>query len=111
MIDGLLVGLSTALSLKMILMVVALILLFPAITRENETVLLITCILVFIGTWIDKGFGLITAGFVPNMLHQVHEYTPTLPEVLIAVAIWALGILILTILYKIVVSVKEEVRA
>ena len=95
---------------SMIFMVIALILLFPAITRENETVLLVTCILVFIGTWIDKGFGLITAGFVPSTLHHVHEYIPTFLEVLITVSIWALGLLILTVLYKIAISVKEEVR-
>jgi molybdopterin-containing oxidoreductase family membrane subunit len=96
---------------SMFLMVVALILLLPAITRENETVLLVTCILVFVGTWIDKGFGLITGGFVPNQLHQVHEYMPSLPEVAITVAIWCIGLLILTVLYKIAVTVKEEVQA
>jgi molybdopterin-containing oxidoreductase family membrane subunit len=38
----------------------------------------------------------------------VNEYVPTIPELTIALAIWATGFLILTALYKIAVRVKEE---
>jgi len=55
--------------------------------------------------------GLISGGFVPNPLHHVNEYVPTIPELVITLAIWCAGFLVLTILYKIVVSVKEEVTA
>jgi Ni/Fe-hydrogenase subunit HybB-like protein len=95
---------------SMILMVVSIILLVNPVTRKNETVLIVACITVFVGTWIDKGLGMISGGFVPNPLHHVNEYVPTLPEILIAVAIWAIGFLVLTALFKIAVTVKEEVE-
>ena len=93
------------------LMLISIILLVNPITRKNEGVLTVACIATFIGTWIDKGLGMISGGFVPNPLHHVNEYIPTIPEILIALGVWALGFFILTILFKIAVSVKEEVRA
>jgi Ni/Fe-hydrogenase subunit HybB-like protein len=96
---------------SMALMVLALILLIPPITRHNEGVLAVACVMLFIGAWIDKGLGLISGGFVPNPLHQVHEYMPTFPEVMITIGVYAVGALLLTILYKITIGVKEEVRA
>ncbi len=83
-------------------------LIIPAI-RKDEALLAVGCILVIVTTWIDKGLGLVTGGFVPNPLHRVTEYWPTVPEALITLGVWAIGFLILTILYKIAVSVKEEV--
>ena len=94
---------------SMILMVVSIILLVNPVTRKNETVLVAACITVFVGTWIDKGLGMISGGFVPNPLHHVNEYVPTVPEILISIAVWAIGFLVLTILYKIGVTIKEEI--
>ena len=94
---------------SMILMVLSIILLVNPLTRKNETVLAVACITVFIGTWIDKGLGMISGGFVPSPLHHVNEYVPTVPEVLISVGVWATGFFVLTVLYKIAVTIKEEV--
>jgi Ni/Fe-hydrogenase subunit HybB-like protein len=96
---------------SMALMVLALILLIPPITRHNEGVLAVACVMLFIGAWIDKGLGLISAGFVPNPLHEVNEYMPTFPEVMITIGVYAVGALVLTIFYKITIGVKEEVHA
>jgi molybdopterin-containing oxidoreductase family membrane subunit len=96
---------------SMALMILALVLLIPPITRHNEGVLAVACIMLFIGAWIDKGLGLISAGFVPNPLHEVNEYMPTFPEVMITIGVYAVGALVLTILYKITIGVKQEVRA
>jgi molybdopterin-containing oxidoreductase family membrane subunit len=90
--------------------IAALLMVSPKI-RQNETTLALTCGLIIITTYIDKGLGLISGGFVPNPLHQVNEYMPTVPEILITLGVWATGFLILTILYKVAVSVKEEIRA
>ncbi len=84
-----------------------LILLFKS-NRQNETVLGITCVVLFLALWIDKGLGLIVGGFIPNPLHQVREYHPTAVEIFITIGVWALGFLILTFLYKIAIGVKEE---
>ncbi len=79
--------------------------------RRDERMLAILCGMVIVTTWIDKGLGLITGGFVPNPLDKITEYWPTVPESLITLGVWALGFLILTILYKVAVSIKEEIRA
>jgi Ni/Fe-hydrogenase subunit HybB-like protein len=91
-----------------ILAVIALFLLVPPKFRKNEKLLVVACIATFISLWIDKGFGLIVGGFVPNPFERITEYWPTLPETLITLAVWAIGFLVLTILYKIAVSIKEE---
>lgn len=83
-------------------------LVFPQI-RKNESLLAIACIATFFSLWIDKGFGLVIGGFVPNPFERITEYWPTIPEALITLAVWAIGFLVLTILYKIAVSIKEEV--
>ncbi len=95
---------------SMALMVLAIILLVNPITRKNETVLAVACVTVFIGTWIDKGLGMISGGFVPSPLHHVTEYAPTIPEIIITLGVYAVGFLVLTVLFKIVVSVKEETK-
>lgn len=91
------------------LMLVSIALLINPAVRRNENILAVACVTVFAGTWIDKGFGLVVGGFVPNPLHKITEYWPTVPEVLISLGVWAAGFLILTLLYKIAISVKEEI--
>ena len=91
--------------------VLALLLLIVPATRRNENTMILACISVFISTWIDKGFGLVIGGFIPNPFEKVFEYWPTLPEVVISLGVWAMGFFVLTVLYKIAVSVKEEVVA
>jgi Ni/Fe-hydrogenase subunit HybB-like protein len=94
---------------SMALMLIAIILLVNPATRKNETILIVACICVFAGTWIDKGLGMISGGFVPNPLHHVNEYVPTIKEIIITLGIWAAGFFVLTILYKMAVTIKEEV--
>ena len=89
--------------------ILALLLLIVPASRRNEKTLILACISVFISTWIDKGFGLVIGGFIPNPFEKVFEYWPTFPEVVISLGVWAMGFLVLTVLYKIAVSVKEEV--
>ena len=95
---------------RVILLAGIILLLIPA-ARRNEKVLGVACVFTFIGIWIDKGMGMVAGGFVPNPLHEVNEYFPTFPEVMIAIAVYATGFLILTILYKVFVGVKEELAA
>jgi molybdopterin-containing oxidoreductase family membrane subunit len=90
----------------MALAAASLVLLLAPRYRHNEKLLAAACGIVFLSLWIDKGIGLIVAAFVPSPLGAVTEYTPTLPELLIVAAIWAVGSLILTVLYKIALSVR-----
>ncbi len=96
---------------SLLLMVVGIIMTVNPATRKNETTLAWACVVIIVGTWIDKGLGMISGGFVPNPLHEINEYAPTLPEIGITIGVYAAGALVLTILYKIAVGVKEEVRA
>jgi molybdopterin-containing oxidoreductase family membrane subunit len=94
--------------LSSILAVVSLaILVFPHL-RRNESILAFACIALFSSLWIDKGFGLIIGGFVPNMFEGITEYWPTMLETLITAGVWAIGFLILTVLYKVAIAVREE---
>jgi Ni/Fe-hydrogenase subunit HybB-like protein len=91
--------------------VLSLILLIIPSTRRNEETLAVACASVIVATWIDKGLGLVIGGFTPNPFERVTPYWPTTPEILITLGVWATGFFILTVLYKIAVSVKEEVAA
>jgi molybdopterin-containing oxidoreductase family membrane subunit len=90
------------------LAIVSIVLLIHPATRRKEAVLAVASIAVFVSVWIDKGLGLIATGFIPSPTGMVTEYLPTLPEVLITAGVWALGFLILTVFYKVAVSVKQE---
>jgi [DsrC]-trisulfide reductase subunit P len=89
----------------------SLVLLIIPSTRRNEDTLAVACGSVIVATWIDKGLGLVIGGFTPNPFERVTPYWPTTPEILITLGVWATGFFILTVLYKIAVSVKEEVAA
>lgn len=91
-----------------ILAVVSLLLLVVPQWRRSERILAFACGALFISLWIDKGFGLVVGGFIPNPFEGVTEYWPTLRETSIALGVWALGFLVLTLLYKIAISVREE---
>lgn len=96
---------------SVILMALGVLFLVNPVTRRNEKILPWTCLIVFIGTWIDKGLGMISGGFVPSPLHHYTEYIPTSKELIITLGVYAAGALVLTILMKIAVTVKEEVSA
>lgn len=93
---------STGLSLLAVL-----ILLNPGL-RERPAVLGFACTIVIIAIWIEKGLAMVVAGFVPSPLGKVTTYTPTAPELLISLAIYGVGALILTLLYKIALSVRGQ---
>ncbi len=94
---------------SVLLGIFSLILLIPPKTRNNETTLIVALIALVLSTWLEKGLALVVAGFIPNMFNRVVEYFPTVPELAISVGVYSLGILILTVLFKIALEVKKEV--
>lgn len=96
---------------SVLLAVASLVLLLVPRFRHNERILAVACVTVFLSLWIDKGIGLIVGGFVPSPLGAVTEYAPTLPEISIALGIWAVGFLMITVFYKITLSVREYLGA
>ncbi len=91
-----------------IMAILATILLVIPQTRNDEVILPISCVLVFVSLWIEKGISLVVGGFIPNPLDKITEYAPTVPEIMITIGIWALGALILSILYVVAVKVKLQ---
>jgi len=90
------------------LMLLGIVLLLNPKVRKKEGLLALACLIVFIGTWIDKGMGLVVTGFIPNPFDKITEYVPTFPEVLITLGVYGLGFLILTVLYKIVITTRRS---
>lgn len=87
---------------------ISLVLLITPRYRRNERILAVACAMVFLSIWIDKGLGLIVGGFVPTPLGHVVSYVPTVPEMAITLSIWAVGLVMITVFYKIALSVREE---
>jgi molybdopterin-containing oxidoreductase family membrane subunit len=87
--------------------VIALALLLVPRLRAKEALLAAAAVLVFGSLWIEKGLGLIVGGLVPSPLGSVTRYSPTVPEWTIVSGVWAIGALMITVFYKITVSVRE----
>jgi molybdopterin-containing oxidoreductase family membrane subunit len=99
--------LATLMWISVILAVISLVLLLTPRFRENEKLLPMTCTMVFLSLWIDKGLAIVVGGFMPSPLGHVTSYAPTWPEISVTLAIWAFGFLAITVFYKIALSVSE----
>jgi len=89
------------------LAILAIIFLVNPKTRQNEKILIFSAIAVFVSLWIEKGLGLVVTGYIPSPLDQVTEYMPSLPEIMITIGVYGIGALILTVLYKIVLTIRD----
>ena len=84
-------------------------LLIPKIRRQ-EKYLAALCVAVVTAIWIEKGLVMVVTGFIPSPLGKITEYSPTAPEIAITLGVYALGFFVLTVLYRIVLSVRERVQ-
>lgn len=91
------------------LAIVSMALLFNPKTRHKEGILAVASVAVVLSLWIDKGLAMVVAGFVPSVLGHVTDYIPTGPELMISLAIYALGALLVTVLYRIALAVRHQV--
>jgi Ni/Fe-hydrogenase subunit HybB-like protein len=85
-------------------------LLLPGV-RKREGLLAAICVAVIAAVWIEKGMGTVVTGFIPSPLGKVTPYIPTAPEVMITLGVYGIGFLVLTVLCKLVVSVRERIQA
>jgi Ni/Fe-hydrogenase subunit HybB-like protein len=83
------------------------VLLSPPLRRKTG-ILVAACIGLVVSIWIDKGAGLIFGGFVPTPLEAVVDYMPTATEISVTLGIWAIGLLVLTMLLKTAIAVKTQ---
>ncbi|HWR02159.1 MAG TPA: NrfD/PsrC family molybdoenzyme membrane anchor subunit [Chlorobaculum sp.] len=63
---------------------------------------------IVLSIWIDKGVGLVIGGFIPTPLDAIVDYMPTLTELSVTLGIWSIGLLVLTVLLKVAISVKMQ---
>ena len=77
-------------------------------TRDNQAILPFTLVILVIATWIDKSLGLMIGGFTPNTFDEITVYTPSLAEILVALGVYGIGALVISLLWKIALDVKKE---
>ncbi len=85
---------------------IAFVLLLIPKTRNNLFTLNIISVLIFVGVYIEKGIGLVFPGFIPGTLGEIYEYFPNSLELWISLGVWAVGLLIFTLLSKIAIAIK-----
>jgi molybdopterin-containing oxidoreductase family membrane subunit len=79
---------------------------FPA-WRKRRFWLNLACVAAALSIWIEKGMGLIWAGFIPSPMGEVMEYLPSLAEILVSAGIVAVGLIVFTISAKISLSLER----
>lgn len=73
--------------------------------RHNWVTLNIGCLATYAGVYIEKGMGLIIPGLTPDTLGEIYEYYPTVNELRVAAAVFAVGFLVFTLLLKVAVPI------
>jgi len=74
--------------------------------RNNFKILFFACGLLFVGIWVEKGFGLIVPGFIPGPYGKIAEYTPTAIEIGVTLGIWAMGAFLFTLLTRVAIGIE-----
>jgi Ni/Fe-hydrogenase subunit HybB-like protein len=73
--------------------------------RRRLPVLSVGCVLAAVGSYIEKGLGLLIPGMAPDMLGEFYAYRPTLIEISVGAGIWAFGALLFTWMSRIAAAV------
>lgn len=68
--------------------------------RKNSFFLILSCIMIVIGIWVEKGLGFVVPGFIPTPLGDFVQYVPSVNEMLICTGIWAFGLLLYSFFIK-----------
>jgi len=79
--------------------------LIPA-TRRRLSTLNLGCLMIIVGVWIEKGPGFVIPGFVPDPLGEIYVYLPNLLELMVSFGIWAVGLLVFTLLMKVAIPIE-----
>ncbi|NCQ33890.1 polysulfide reductase, partial [bacterium] len=69
----------------------------------------IPLVMLIVAIWIEKGMGLVIPGFTPTPLGEILEYHPTANEIAVTAGVWAIGLLVMTVLIKHAVDIETGV--
>ncbi len=94
-------------SMNLTLLAAIVLLAVPGV-RTNRSRLALACIIALAGLWIDKGFLLVPAAFIPNVFGRIMEYPPSWVELTVSFGIYCLGMLMITAFYKVAITIKDE---
>ena len=75
---------------------------------KNRVLIFVTLLILIFAIWVEKGLTLIATGFNPTVDLRIVRYVPTFEEISITLGVWSLGALILTLLFKIAISIKRS---
>jgi len=84
----------------LIMNLIAFALLINPKTRKNHKILPYTCLILFVGIWIEKGMAFVLPGMIPSPIGEFVEYTPSWIEIGNSLGAWAIGLAIFTILAR-----------
>lgn len=96
---------------SLVLSLATIVLLVNPKTRKNFDILGPTALAVVAALWIEKGLALVVTGQTPDVLGHVVDYSPSLNEVLITLGVYGIGFFVVTVLYKVALSIREEKAA
>ncbi len=94
-------------SMNLTLLAAILLLAIPGV-RASRSRLAAASIIALAGLWIDKGFLLVPAAFIPNVFGRIMEYPPSWVELTVSFGIYCLGTLMITAFYKVAIVVKHQ---
>ncbi|MFC2168386.1 sulfate reduction electron transfer complex DsrMKJOP subunit DsrP [Acidobacteriota bacterium] len=93
---------------SLIISIIAFLLFLIPKTRKNPITLNLGAVLIWFGVYIEKGIALLIPGFTPDTMGQIYVYRPSIVEIKIATAIFAIGFLIFTLVTKIAIAINFE---
>ena len=89
-----------------VLLAIALLILMIHPLRTHPVYMNVAFVFTVIGVWIEKGMGLVIPAFVPTPIGEIYEYTPSVTELMVSLGIWAIGLLLFTLLAKAALPVQ-----
>jgi len=99
-------GLTPWIWTALVMLVIATLICMIHPMRRNNTLLNIAAILTAIGIWIEKGMGFVIPGFIPTPIGEIYEYVPNLIEIGVSLGIWAIGLLVFSLLAKAAIPIE-----
>lgn len=88
--------------------VIALVLLLPTKFRFNYATMGVGCACLFVALYIEKGLTFVIGGLSENPFGEIVDYIPGFAEILVIIGVYAIGIFIISLLFKLITVVKYD---